>query len=98
MCASGEFRAAQTARHVRPELRDVDYRTKTFSCSRCGADAAVCVVEPTKEAGMEDYRLDEIERPVHHPAAVDRLVGRRRYSSVDWSAGELPGRKVDGRR
>ena len=84
--------------HVGPELRDADYRTKTFSCSRCGSDAAVCVVEPIKEAGMEDYRLDEIERPEHHPSAVDRLIGRHRPPQVDWSAGELPGRKVDGRR
>jgi hypothetical protein len=83
--------------HISPELRDVDYRTKTFSCSRCGADAYVCVVEPAKETGMEDYRLDQVERPEHHPAAVDRLSGRRQHSHVNWS-GELPGRKVDGRR
>lgn len=31
---------------IGPELRDVDYHTKTFSCSRCGADAYLCVVEP----------------------------------------------------
>ena len=47
--------------HIDPELRDIDYRTKTFSCYRCGADASVCVVEPTKEPGMEDYCLDEVE-------------------------------------
>jgi hypothetical protein len=29
-----------------------------------------------KETGMEDDRMDEIERPEHHPAAVDRLTGR----------------------
>ena len=27
-----------------------------------------------KETGMEDYRLDEREKPDHHPAAVKRLV------------------------
>jgi hypothetical protein len=34
------------------------------------------VIEPTKEAGMYDYRLDAIERPERHPTAVDRLTGR----------------------
>jgi hypothetical protein len=81
--------------HIGPELADVDYRTKTFSCSRCSADAAVCVVEPIKGSGMEDYRRDEVERPQHHPAAVDRLAGRQSRPRVDWSAGELLGRKVD---
>jgi hypothetical protein len=33
-------------------LHDVDYRTKTFSCSRCGAEAWMCVVEPIKESGL----------------------------------------------
>jgi hypothetical protein len=84
--------------HIGPELRDVDYRTKTFSCSQCGAEAYVCVVEPIKETGMEDYRLNEVEQPEHHPSAVDRLSGRGSRSRVDWSARELPGRKVDGRR
>src|SRR5689334_7148134 len=59
--------------HIGPELRDADYRTKTFSCSRCGASAWLCVVEPTKESGMEDYRLDEVARPQHHPAALLRF-------------------------
>jgi hypothetical protein len=81
--------------HIGPDLREADYRTKTFSCSRCGASAAVCVVEPTTERGMEDYRLDEVERPQHHPAAIDRLSGHRSRFGIDWSAGELPGRKLD---
>lgn len=46
---------------------------------------------------MEDYRLEEIEEPEHHPAAVDRLTGRRRVP-VNYSGGVLPGRKVDSRR
>jgi tetratricopeptide (TPR) repeat protein len=33
------------------------------------------LVEPIRETGMEDCRLDELERPEHHPAAVDRLAG-----------------------
>ena len=54
--------------------------------------------EPIKEAGMRDYRLDAIARPARHPAAVDRLTGCSRQSSVDYSGGELPSRKIDGRR
>lgn len=84
--------------HVGPELRDVDYRTKTFSCSRCGTDAYLCVVEPVKETGMEDYRLDQVERPEHHPVAVDRLARRRCRSTISFADGELPGRRVDPRR
>jgi hypothetical protein len=43
---------------------------------------------------MEDYRLDEVEAPARHPSAERRLTGGRR-STVDYSGGELPGRKVD---
>ena len=82
---------------MRPDLRDADYRTKTFSCSRCGAEAFLCVVESVKEKGMDDYRLDDVEGPEHYPAAVDRLNGRH-SRQVDFSGGELPGRKIDGRR
>jgi hypothetical protein len=55
----------------------VDYRTKTFSCSVCGSEAYFCLVEPTKEFGMHDYRLDEREQPERHPDAVKRLTVRR---------------------
>ena len=79
-------------------LQEVDYRSKTFSCSQCGSEAYLAVIEPTKEAGMQDYRLDQREDPGRHPSAVDRLTGRRRSVAVDHSGGELPGRKVDGRR
>jgi hypothetical protein len=47
---------------------------------------------------MQDYRLDAIERPERHPAAVHRLAGPRRSVPIDYSGGELPGRKGDGRR
>lgn len=79
-------------------LQDVDYRSKTFSCSQCGSEAYLAVTEPVKEAGMQDYRQDVVERPERHPAAVDRLTGRRPSRLIDRSGGELPGRKVDGRR
>jgi hypothetical protein len=55
------------------------------------------VVEPNQERGMEDYRLDEVEAPARDPSAVRRLTGRRR-STIDYSGGELPGRRVDPRR
>ena len=79
-------------------LRDVDYREKTFSCSRCGAEAYLCLVEPIKEAGMAYYRLDEVEAPARHPEAERRLTGRDRGRPASMGGGELPGRKVDGRR
>lgn len=79
-------------------LREIDYRDKTFSCSRCGAEAYLCVVEPIKERGMDDYRLDEVETPARHPQATARLTGQGRKVSVSMAGGELPGRKVDGRR
>jgi hypothetical protein len=56
------------------------------------------LIEPVKEAGMQDYRLDAIERPERHPAAVDRLTGQGPSVPVDYSGGELPSRKFDGRR
>jgi hypothetical protein len=46
----------------------------------------VCVVEPVKERGMQDYRLDEIEDPQRHAAAVDRLTGKQAGRKVDHSA------------
>jgi len=80
------------------QLRDVDYRTKTFSCSICGADGAMALDEPCKDTGMEDYRLDQRVDPQHHPAAVKRLTDPRRPRPIRYGGGELPGRKIDGRR
>jgi hypothetical protein len=79
-------------------LQEVDYRSKTFSCSQCGSEAYLAVIEPIKETGMQDYRLDPIERPQRHAAAVDRLTDRRCSAPVDYSGGEVPRRKVDARR
>jgi len=78
-------------------LHEVDYRTKTFSCSRCGAAAYLCLMEPTKETGMEDYRLDEQSEPKRHPAAVKRLTQPVRRAERP-THGELPGRSLKGRR
>jgi hypothetical protein len=44
------------------ELRDVDYRTKRFSCSVCG-EAWLTVTHPHTERGMSDYRFDQREQP-----------------------------------
>jgi hypothetical protein len=46
---------------------------------------------------MHDYRLDVVDTSERHPNATARRTGRRR-SRVDHTGGELPGRKVDGRR
>lgn len=78
-------------------LRDLDYRTETFSCSRCGAAGSLAIMDPTTEAGMEDYRLDPVGDPVSHPAAVVRLPRAARRTAFA-TGGELPGRKINGRR
>ena len=62
------------ARLYLAEIRDTDYRTKTFSCCRCGSDGALALSEANTETGMTDYQLDQIERPQHHPAAGARLT------------------------
>jgi hypothetical protein len=80
------------------ELHDVDSRTKTFSCSICGSDGAMALEEPCKDTGMEDYRLDQRVNPQHHPAAVKRLTNPRQLRPIRYGGGELPGRKIDGRR
>jgi hypothetical protein len=43
-----------------------------FSYSSCGSEAYFCLVEPITEYGMADYRIDEVEKPEHHPDAVKR--------------------------
>jgi hypothetical protein len=63
------------ARLYLAEIRDTDYRTKTFRCCRCGTDGALAIAEPNTETGMTDYQLDQVEGPQHHPAAVARLTG-----------------------
>jgi hypothetical protein len=58
-----------------------------------------CLVDPITEYGMADYRLDEVEKPERHTDAVKRLTGAQRWTGrIDYSGGELPGRKIDGRR
>jgi hypothetical protein len=39
-------------------LRDVDYRTRTFSCSVCGAAGYLAISDPRTERGMEDFKPD----------------------------------------
>jgi hypothetical protein len=76
----------------------MDYRTKRFSCSVCCEAAWLTVTDPRTERGMGDYRLDQREQPERHPRTVERLTGDGRHPSVDLTGGELPGRKVGGRR
>ena len=63
------------ARLYLAEIRDTDYRTKTFSCCRCGTDGALAITEPNTETGMTDYQLDQVEGPQHRPDALARLTG-----------------------
>jgi hypothetical protein len=63
------------ARLYLADIRDTDYRTKTFSCCRCGVDGALAITEPNTETGMTDYQLDQVEGPRHHPGALARLTG-----------------------
>src|ERR1041385_8503274 len=58
-------------------LQDVDYRSKTFSCSQCGSEAYLAVIEPTKEAGMQDYRLDEEIRSATLPPSIASQLNRQ---------------------
>ena len=46
---------------------------------------------------MHDYRPDEREQPERHPDAVKRLTESPRRA-ISIGEGELPGRKIDGRR
>jgi hypothetical protein len=71
-------------------LHDVDYRTKTFSCSRCGSEAYFCLVEPITEYGVSDHRLDEVEKPERHPDAVRRLSEAGRIPSLAESRAGTP--------
>jgi hypothetical protein len=78
-------------------LQDCDYRSKTFSCVRCGAAGSLCIVEPSKETGMTDYRLDPCAAPVRHPAAEARLR-RGRQPPVPLSGRHPSSRHVGGPR
>jgi hypothetical protein len=63
------------ARLYLAEIRDADYRTKTFSCCRCGTDGVLAITEPNTETRMTDYQLDQVEGAQHHPGALARLTG-----------------------
>jgi hypothetical protein len=41
---------------------------------RCGAQAWLCVGDPSAEARTGDYRLDPIVDAKHHPNAIKRLT------------------------
>jgi hypothetical protein len=73
-------------------LQEVDYRSKTFSCSQYGSQAYLAVIDPTKETGMQDYRVDAIERSPSY--SVGQLAGRRLSPPLDHSGSELPDRNA----
>jgi hypothetical protein len=50
-----------------------------------------------KEAGLEDYCLDERPDPERHPKATERLTAPASHA-ISHAGSELSGPKVDGRR
>jgi hypothetical protein len=78
-------------------LRDVDYRTRTFSCSVCGGSGALANTDPSTETGMTDFRLDQREAPERHLKPARRLSSQSQ-PTVPHAGGELPGGKLKGRR
>ena len=114
-CAGGSTSLRRKGRYDEPKLRklrkdwlaympvvellDVDYRSKDVQLLGVRRLGLAVRVEPVTERGMQDYRLDERERPSHHPAAVERLTGGRKRHTIDFSGrAEQPGRKSDPRR
>jgi len=81
-------------------LHDVDYRDRTFSCSKCGAEVYWCMVEPIKELGMDDYQLDVVEAPTHHPepSIACSANGRARGPSTMRAANCPAARSTNGDR
>jgi hypothetical protein len=57
------------------DLQDVDYRSKKTARS-VAVRPYLAMIEPVRKAGMQDYRLDAMERPERDPTAVDRLTSR----------------------
>jgi|SRR5882757_8985267 len=65
-------------------LHDVDYRTRTFSCSVCGSEAYFCLIEPNKEFGMYDYRFDDPSAIRQLPSSsLSRCGGRYRPKAAN---------------
>jgi hypothetical protein len=44
-------------------LHDLDYRAKTFSCSRCGAEAWRCVLEPSPPLANRVFMDTKLSSP-----------------------------------
>jgi hypothetical protein len=80
-------------RHVKlpmAGLRDVDYRRRTFSCTRCGPPGYLAISDPVTEKGMEDYRLDPVAETTRHPDAVPARSARA-SSAQQWRAARPQG-------
>jgi hypothetical protein len=78
MVASGRVFRATLSCVTQLDLANACSDVEAYSAlhtDRLESDLPVAAVtEPIKEAGMRDYRLDAIERPKRHPAAIDRLT------------------------
>jgi hypothetical protein len=75
-------------------LQEVDYRSKTFSCSQCGSEAYLAVIEPIKEAGMQDSVSTRSSGPSATPqpstgSPVEGLVRRLTTRAVNCPAARL---------
>ncbi len=82
---------------VLPHVRTGKLKTLGISSPQRLSAASLPGGDRADQGSMQDNRLDAIERPERHPA-VDRLTDCSRQSSASYRGGELPGRKVDGRR
>jgi hypothetical protein len=67
-----------------------------ISRERTVAWGLVAVVEPIKETGMQDYRLDAIERPEQHAVAVDRIVRGAASFPLVRSRDRMPSETLGG--
>jgi hypothetical protein len=76
-------------------LHDVDYRTKTFSCSVCGSEAYFSLVEPTKETtGSTKWRSPSVIR-MPSSASLNHRRGQYRVRAANcpvarWMDGARP--------
>src|SRR5215813_8878998 len=78
------------ARLLLAGLHDVDYRTKTFSCSRCGAPAYLCVVNPSHGTGRESalsWLLKSEQQSLTGPVVLG-LKCRRPTAMADRTRGD----------
>jgi hypothetical protein len=77
-------------------LHDVDYRTKTFSCSVCGRRPTSVWSSRSRNMAWPTIASTRSRSPsvIRMPKRLTEPPRR----TVSSAGGELPGRKIDGRR